>query len=494
MAHIFISYAHVDGDFVALLKLEIEKAGLQVWVDAERLRAGEDWRQGIDEAIKGATALVAVMSPEAFASQYVTYEWAFALGMGVKVIPLMLRATALHPRMEVLQYLNFTSRDERPWESLIQHLQQIEQAQIPSMVIVPRDAPPAVKQAVAALDSPDPEARKVAIDSLAQMKHPIALEALAGAVQHPTRSVRMDAAFRLSDITRSKDVRALPGLLDALYDQTSSTAIRAAELLGKIHDPEAIPDLLECLRRDDGRLRRTAAKALSRIGTESIPGLITALEHRDQRVREVAAWALGEIQDPNTLPGLMTALRDIDVGVYRAAYDGLLKLDVAAVPDVIEALKDEVWSVRQAAAKLLGEIGDVGALDGLFNALTDSYSDVRKAAAEALGKIGDSQAVPALLRVLSDDDNSDVRCTAAEVLGLIGDERGLAGLIAILENDNSSAPIDLGQPPRFGEGLNEFNRWNDKYLCKVAAEALRRIGTPEAVTAVEQWQAAQGKS
>lgn len=62
------------------------------------------------------------MSPEARASEYVTYEWAFAWGCSKKIIPLMLRETSLHPRLATLQYLDFSNRLSRPWDRLYKAL------------------------------------------------------------------------------------------------------------------------------------------------------------------------------------------------------------------------------------------------------------------------------------------------------------------------------------------------------------------------------------
>jgi TIR domain-containing protein len=101
-----------------LLKLRLEREGRDAWVDSDRLDPGIDWRMEIDQAIQSARAVLAIMSPDARASEYVTYEWAFAWGCGKKVIPIMLRPTTLHPRLATLQYLDFTNRIARPWTRL----------------------------------------------------------------------------------------------------------------------------------------------------------------------------------------------------------------------------------------------------------------------------------------------------------------------------------------------------------------------------------------
>ncbi len=64
------------------------------------------------------------MSPKAKASEYVTYEWAFAWGAGIRVIPVLYKETILHPRLEALHHLNFTG-SVRPWNELINTLKKI---------------------------------------------------------------------------------------------------------------------------------------------------------------------------------------------------------------------------------------------------------------------------------------------------------------------------------------------------------------------------------
>lgn len=125
----FITHAHEDGDFAELLQARIEKEGHQAWVDTERLVVGTDWRKEIDDTIKASAAVLVVMSPEAKSSEYVTYEWAFAWGVGVSVIPLMLKPTQLHPRLETLQFLDFTNRAARPWGKLMKALASAAQTE-----------------------------------------------------------------------------------------------------------------------------------------------------------------------------------------------------------------------------------------------------------------------------------------------------------------------------------------------------------------------------
>jgi len=71
---VFISHENDDGDFAEVLKLKLEKAAIDAWIDVNRLRVGYDWRQEIDDAIRNSSAVIAVMTPLAKESEYVTYE------------------------------------------------------------------------------------------------------------------------------------------------------------------------------------------------------------------------------------------------------------------------------------------------------------------------------------------------------------------------------------------------------------------------------------
>lgn len=127
MGHVFISYARKDTRFVEGLRQKLKEANFEVWTDSV-VRPGNDWRQEIDEAIRNAFALLVIITPNARTSEYVTYEWAFALGLGLTVIPVVLKPMALHPRLEFLQHVDFTPRrgEDYPWDRLIDALRAIQ--------------------------------------------------------------------------------------------------------------------------------------------------------------------------------------------------------------------------------------------------------------------------------------------------------------------------------------------------------------------------------
>lgn len=121
--HIFVAYAREDGDFARQLIRRLQADDRVPWQDLRNLKGGVPWVPAIDDALRKAEALVVVMSPHATQSQYVAYEWAFALGAGIPVIPVIAKETGeLHPKLQSLQYIDFTTGRGSPWVNLLKAL------------------------------------------------------------------------------------------------------------------------------------------------------------------------------------------------------------------------------------------------------------------------------------------------------------------------------------------------------------------------------------
>lgn len=126
MSKVFLSYSTKDHHFADLAELMLSNANIELWRDKSQLEAGNDWREGIETAISESLAILVAISPRSVASSYVTYEWAYALGKGKLVIPLIIEESSMHPRLKVLQYLNFSHQIEQPWNRLIERIRGAE--------------------------------------------------------------------------------------------------------------------------------------------------------------------------------------------------------------------------------------------------------------------------------------------------------------------------------------------------------------------------------
>ena len=131
---IFLSYSSQDYFFAEMLDLKLTEGGFKVWRDLGCIRAGDDWRQSIEAGIETCTAVVVALSANSANSAYVTYEWAYALGMGIAVIPVKLSDCKIHPKLEPVQYFDFSYPKSLPWNELIQRLKGIEDEKPPASI------------------------------------------------------------------------------------------------------------------------------------------------------------------------------------------------------------------------------------------------------------------------------------------------------------------------------------------------------------------------
>ena len=448
MTHVFVSYAPVDHDFATYLFRQLNEAGISEVVDCEDARAWDNWHEETDRAIEEACALIVVMSPQARGSEYVTYEWAYALGIRKLVVAIVLEPTGLHPRLETIPVFDFTNGDP-PWDDLIQTLQRAE-------------IEFSANKLVEALQYHHWETRMVAAEILGGRGDPAVIPALSQSLEDSHLEVRVAAAEAMGKIG---DPAAVPYLTESLFSSDIDVRTAAAWALGKISDPAAVPALVQVLRDGSTRIRWNAAWALGEIGAPAVPGLVEALRDEDGRVRGTAAGALAAIGVSDAVPGLVHALNDEDWTVREAAARALGQLqDAAAVHGLIGALHDDDDRVRGTAAGALAAIG-APALPALVGALHDPEQHVRLAVAGALGTMAYRKAAPNLLHVLTDilrDPDPDMRGIAAWALGELGGD-----VIPLLE---SALRDDAGS-------------------VRVAAlKALRRMNTSEAWAAIEIWQ------
>ena len=124
MSQIFISYSSKDHDFSELTKMKLQAQGLDVWMDQGELAPGEEWRNAIDKGISSSEVLLVILTPESCTSPYVTYEWAYAIGKGKGVIPILRQDADVHPRLEVFQYIDFRDSRAYPWSGLVKRINE----------------------------------------------------------------------------------------------------------------------------------------------------------------------------------------------------------------------------------------------------------------------------------------------------------------------------------------------------------------------------------
>lgn len=123
---VFLSYSRKDSAFAHLAKVQLEARDIEVWLDRGALRAGDDWANAIEEGIASSEALIVVLSPNLSASSYVTFEWAYALGKGKKIIPVLIEDGERHPKLKAIQHIDFTDIARGNWDALASEIRDTE--------------------------------------------------------------------------------------------------------------------------------------------------------------------------------------------------------------------------------------------------------------------------------------------------------------------------------------------------------------------------------
>lgn len=112
MSHLFISYAHKDKQHLQGLLTWLKGNDFtdnQIWYD--NIEGGDNWREEISSALDEAFAVVVIVTVNSMQSHYCTYEWSYALGQGIPLIPLLfddVPAKDFHAPLAAKQYIDCT--------------------------------------------------------------------------------------------------------------------------------------------------------------------------------------------------------------------------------------------------------------------------------------------------------------------------------------------------------------------------------------------------
>jgi HEAT repeat protein len=226
------------------------------------------------------------------------------------------------------------------------------------------------------------------------MKDPAAGVTLVRLLDDPEETVRQAGAAALEQMAGVLDADTAAALVQHLYTaQSDEVKQLVRRLLGVI--PNAIAPLCDMLKHPDPEAQVTAATILEHLlDPRSADGFIEAMG--SPAVRETAVRTLkklGAIRD--RIDSAFNALRDVEGASEReearmATVIDLLNIGRPSVEILLEYLEDEDWVVREAAADLLGMIGDVRAVEPLMRRMqVDKDTGVKEYALKSLGLIGD---------------------------------------------------------------------------------------------------------
>ncbi|MBZ0290821.1 MAG: toll/interleukin-1 receptor domain-containing protein, partial [Anaerolineae bacterium] len=188
MSHVYISYAHDDREFANSLKGDLDAAGFETLLDIDRLVRAEFWQEVTDLHIRQASAVITILSPAASLSACCNYEWAFALGLRIPVIPILLKRTPVHLRLETVQRWDFTNPAVRPIDKLVDQVKRIQSASAPTHEAEPERG---ILPLLDDLYSEDRDLRLAAVIALGNQSNSQVVPHLLGALGEDDREIRL---------------------------------------------------------------------------------------------------------------------------------------------------------------------------------------------------------------------------------------------------------------------------------------------------------------
>lgn len=185
---------------------------------------------------------------------------------------------------------------------------------------------------------------------------------------------------RLVESVRSLGPTALPALMHALTAPAWFLVRNALMLLSDLGDAGCVPAILPLLRHPEARVRRTAVRALWKLGGPvAEPHLIAQMKDTDLETMQEILFALGQLRSEGSLPKVTELAQDKRVieKLRIQALDTLGHIASAkSLPVLLECLRrkgffggGEAQPIRLAAAKALAALGTPEALAALRKAV-----------------------------------------------------------------------------------------------------------------------------
>lgn len=228
---------------------------------------------------------------------------------------------------------------------------------------------------------------------------------------------------------------------------------------------EAAVQIIE-MENDDtaglaGGLHRIEFK---RLMTRRNLAMIARLAHGDRKQEAITVLRRFGNEATEVLMDLL--VEAVNIGERRGFYSALVQMNEGTTV-IVQHLNHPQWYVVRNAADLCGELALSEAIPALAKQTRHEDERVRKAVAEALGKIATPVAMEALAKLLVDPAQAVRLQAVAHLRGRRA--RGMIGPIGDL-----------------------LHREEDAAVQQEALLALGRIGSPEAVTMLQDWASGKG--
>ena len=472
MPQVFISYAKEDELLARRLYTDLTAAGIECWIDSECLMPGQDWKVGIESAIRKCRYFLALLSHRSVTKRgFIQRELRQAIEVFDEFAPddtfiIPVRLEKCEPRQMRLAQLQWVDLFEDYGKGLLRIRNTIMPpesldsfAETPSSEASTDDL---VAFYTSGLNSSDPDERQNVARTL-ELLGPTAIGALRYLLEMLTDAdPAMQHAAARAVVRIDKSAPTISRLIDALPSLRTNVAKFILHELGNdcVLDPIFLPRLNEILiselSTDSYDLAYSIVRLLGRAGERGVPLLRSLLDldeatssKRHARADAACTLATSGPLAIEAVPSLVRALNSETHDVYSNAARALYSVGPAGIRATIEFLETSrsassaiafaffkhgaeaaiptliamlEQGVPTAATGLGGMRSSPDAVvPALIKGVTHRDARVRQRSVLALGHFGEAavSAVPTLIKCLNDTDYY-VRRDAAWTLGELG--------------------------------------------------------------------------
>ena len=336
------------------------------------------------------------------------------------------------------------------------------------IAVLESDAPPAdkaitckrlaiygTKEAVPALAGllPNRELASWARIALEAIPDPAADEALRAAVEKVEGRLRVGV---INSIGVRRDAQAVGILVPQLQQADADVASAAAVALGHIGDPASAESLEQALAAVPDAVRAAVAEGLVYCAEKCLADenfaeatriydLVRAAEVPKPRMLEATRGAI-LARRSDGIPLLIEQLESADRALFGL---GLFTAREMTGTDVTKALVAEMGKMTPERQGLvitaLADRGDTAALPALLQAVKDGPPQVRMAALGALPQLGDDSCIETLLGISTEGDAGLAQALKTALQGLKGEEVDVELTSRLAKAEGDAAPrVDRG--------------------------------------------------
>ncbi|GAC1400746.1 MAG: hypothetical protein NVSMB49_13620 [Ktedonobacteraceae bacterium] len=232
-----------------------------------------------------------------------------------------------------------------------------------------------------------------------------------------------DMAVQIAVITlKYIGAPATPRLLEVLLQAPQEAVrIRALDILQNVHDPRALPGVLQLLEDTSPQLQQHTVDALLAYAPESIPGLIdVVLTHSSELVAEKASQILVTIGEQAAVPTSEALLPLVPERTRLLVYVLERLRDQRSIVPLMNLLQEQHLDplLIIAIVRALSKFPDKRIVPALMNVLSDPRPQVYEAAIDALSQLNEV-ALPSLVSALNVlQENATVQRVQRALLGM----------------------------------------------------------------------------